>query len=78
MKCPNSKTLQKDHKRMTQQVSERHKTINTRFKNWGILRDKYCHNINDHGDVVVALGVIIQLTIEHGKPLYRVEYNNVN
>ena len=70
VKCPNSKTLRQEHQRMTQQVSAWHKTINARFKYWGILQQEYRHDIDDHGDVVVALGVIIQLTIEHGKPLY--------
>jgi hypothetical protein len=73
VKCLNSKTLRKDHKRMTWQVSAWHETINARFKYWGILHEKYRHNINDHGDVVSALSVIIQLTIEHGEPLYNVE-----
>ena len=78
VKCPNSKTLRKDHKRMTRQVSAWHETINARFKYWGILRQVYRHDIDDHGDVVVALGVIIQLTIEHGEPLYNVEYDDIN
>ncbi len=63
---------------MTQQVSARHETINARFKYWGILEEKYRHDIDDHGNVVVAVGVIIQLTIEHGKPLYEVKYDDIN
>ena len=78
VKCPNSKTLRKEHQQMTRQVSARHETINARFKYWGILEEKYRHDIDDHGDVVVAVGVIIQLTIENGEPLYKVEYDDIN
>ncbi len=78
VKCPNSKTLRKEHRRMTRQVSARQETINSRFKYWGILRQVYRHDIDDHGDVVGALGVIIQLSMEHGEPLYKVEYDDIN
>ena len=78
VKCPNSKTLRKEHRRMTRAVSARHETINARFKYWGVLRQVYRHDINRHGDVVGALGVIIQLTVEHGEPLYAVEYDDIN
>ena len=78
VKCPNSRTLRREHKKMTRQVSARHETINTRFKFWGILKQVYRHNIEDHGDVVYALGVIIQLSVEHGEQLYRVDYNDID
>lgn len=78
VKCPNSKTLRKEHRRMTHQVSARHETINARFKFWGILKQVYRHDIDDHGDVVSALGVIIQLAVANGEPLYSVEYDDIN
>jgi len=38
----------------------------------------YRHDIDHHGDVVGALGVIIQLSVEHGERLYAVEYDDIN
>jgi hypothetical protein len=78
VKCPNSKALRKEHRRMTRAVSARHETINARFKFWGILKQVYRHDIHRHGDVVGALGVIVQLSVEHGERLYTVEYDDIN
>jgi len=78
VKCPNSKTLWRDHRRMTHLVSGRHETINNRFKFWGILKQVYRHNIIRHGSVVRAIGVITQLDINNGVRLYNVEYDDIN
>ena len=78
VKCPNSKTLRRDHRRMMHLVSGRHETINNRFKFWGILKQVYRHNIIRHGSVVRAIGVITQLGINNGERLYNVEYNDIN
>jgi hypothetical protein len=78
VKCPNSKTLRRDHRRMTHLVSTRHETMNARFKFWGILKQVYRHDIEQHGDVMNAIGVLIQLSVENGEPLYSVEYNDID
>lgn len=77
VKCPNSKMLQKELQRMIQQESVHNETMDAWFKFWGILKQVYRHNIDHHGNVISALGVIIQLSVENGKPLYSVDYDDI-
>ncbi len=53
----------------------------TRIGNWRGMKESAAsisNNIDD-GDVVVALcAIIIQLTMEHGKQLNNVEYDDMN
>ena len=50
----------------------RHETVNGRFKNWGILKQVFRHNVNKHGFVFNAIANITQLDIENGHPLFPV------
>ena len=43
----------------------------------GIPKQVYRHDINDHGDVVSSLSVIIQLSVANGEPLYSVDYDDI-
>jgi hypothetical protein len=61
---------------MQGRVRVRHKTLNWRLKNWGILSQVYRHNIMWHGNVFRACAVVTQLTIENGEPLFEVEYKD--
>ena len=61
---------------MQGRVRVRHETLNGRLKNWGILSQVFRHDIRRHGDVFRACAVITQLTIEHGEPLFVVEYGD--
>ena len=55
---------------------QRQGTVNTRFKQWGILRQTYRHDLVDHRDVFGAIVVLMQLEIQNGEPLFSVEYND--
>ena len=45
----------------------RHETVNTRFKDWGILKNKYTLEEDKHRTVFYAIAVITQIEIVHGR-----------
>jgi hypothetical protein len=53
-------------------VRARHETVNSRLKNFEILKQVYRHDLLDHADVFRAAAVLIQLAIENGEPLFQV------
>jgi hypothetical protein len=55
---------------------QRQETVNKRFKQWGILRQTYRHDLVDHRDVFGAIVVLTQLAIQNAEPLFPVEYND--
>ena len=57
-----------------QKVHSCHETVNSLFKQWGILQNRYCHSLRKHGDIFCAVAVITQLQIENGNPLFHVNY----
>ena len=57
-------------------VRRRHETINKRFKQFGVLKQVYRHDLRDHGDVFRSVAVITQLAIDNGEPLFAVEYED--
>ena len=61
---------------MQGRVRVRYETLNGRLKNWGILSQVFRHDIRRHRDDFRACAVITQLTIEHGEPLFVVEYGD--
>ena len=44
----------------------RHETINRRFKEFGILGNRYHHEEHKHGEVFLCIAVLIQIDIEEG------------
>ena len=53
-------------------IRMRHETINKRFKEWGIFRQRYHHSELCHGSVFKALAVLIQLDIEDGCNIWNI------
>ena len=53
-------------------VRGRHETVNKRFKQFGILRRIFRHNVNKHQPAFAAVVVITQLSLENGEPLFAV------
>jgi hypothetical protein len=51
-------------------IRGRHETANARLKIFGILNQKYRHDIKDHAFVFRAVAVLTQLSIESGEPLF--------
>ncbi len=60
---------------MQSRLRAHHETCNKRFKQWGILKQIYCHDLIDHHDVFSAVVVLTQLSFESGDTLFSVEYN---
>ena len=73
VKCPKNDVNPVENLKMQGSVRARHKTLNGRLKNWGILSQVFGHNIRRHGDVFRAFAVITQLTIGNGEPIFEVE-----
>ena len=78
VKCPASIAEPVERAAMTQRVRSRHETVNKRFKQWGILRQVFCHDLANHRNVFAAICVVTQLAIENGEPLFEVHYDDDN
>jgi hypothetical protein len=76
VKCPKNDVNSVKNLKMQGRVRAHHETLNGRLKNWGILSQVFRHDIRRHRDVFWACAVITQLTIEHGEPLFAVEYGD--
>ena len=77
VKCPAGFTNPEETLGMQSRVRQRHETVNKRFKQWGCLLNRFRHGIRKHGDVFRTVVVITQLAIENGKPLFDVEYEDM-
>jgi hypothetical protein len=53
----------------------RHKTVNKRFKQFGILKQKFRHRLERHQMVFRAVVVLTQLNINKGEVLFAVEFS---
>lgn len=53
----------------------RHKTVNRRFKQFGVLKQVFCHHIGVHRVVFASIVVINQLSVNNGKKLFQVDYH---
>jgi hypothetical protein len=77
IKCPGNDANPAENRAMQgRAVRARHKTLNGRLKNWGILSQVFCHHVMMHGDVFRVCVVVTQLTIQDGEPLFEVEYGD--
>ncbi len=78
VKCPKSFTNPAETEFMQQRVRNRQETVNNRFKNWGILRQRFRHaaNLCLHGDIFRAIAVLTQLSINNGEPLFSTGYRD--
>ena len=71
-KCPKSFVNPEECECMQQRVRNRQETINKRLKEWGVLRNMFRHvdKLHKHGNVVRALLVMTQISINLGKKLF--------
>ena len=61
---------------MQQRMRNRQETVNNCFKFWGILSQRYRHDITRHGEVFVSIVVITQLAINMGEALFSCGYKD--
>jgi hypothetical protein len=78
VKCPKSFASQEENLAMQQRVRNRQETVNNRFKMWGILRERFRHDLGRHGDIFRAIAVLTQISIENGHRLFDVHYDDSN
>lgn len=76
VKCPKSIAQREDTERMQSLVRRRQETINRRFKQFGVLRQRYRHDLRDHGDLFRCVALVTQLSIQNGEPLFSVDYRD--
>lgn len=60
--------------RMAAKVEARHETVNRRFRDFGMMRNRWTHGREKFSSAFRAVAVIVQLHIENGEPLFQVEY----
>lgn len=76
VKCPCSIAQRDDTDEMQSIVRRRHETVNKRFKQFGVLKQLYRHDIRDHGDKFRCVAIVTQLSIQNGEPLFSVDYED--
>ena len=76
VKCPKCIVHRRDAEQMQSIARRRHETCNKRFKQFGVLKQIFRHNIMDHGEVFRSVAVITQLSIQNGEPLFGVDYRD--
>ena len=76
VKCPNNDCNPKENLAMQALMRSCHETFNACLKFWGILGQKFHHDIRRQGSVFYACAMIAQLAIVNGKPLFEVEYGD--
>ena len=76
IKCPKGVANPEETKFMQSRVRSRQETINNRFKNWGILRQRYRHDIQRHGVAARSVMILTQLSIDNGDKLFSCGYRD--
>lgn len=57
-------------------VRARHETFNRRMKVWNVLGHRFRNDLSRHGIVFNAVAVIEQIKMEHGHPMFPVEWED--
>ena len=73
VKTPNSVTQRFDTDLQQSLVRRRQETINKRFKQFGVLKQIFRHDVRDHGKCFRSVAVVAQLSIQHGEPPFSVD-----
>ena len=75
VKCPKSISNRSECELMQTLVHRRQEHVNKRFKQWGILKQLYRHDITKQY-AFKSIAAITELIIENGEPLMDVEYQD--
>ena len=60
--------------RMAAKVEARHETVNRRFRDFAMMRNRWTHGRELFTSTFHAVAVIVQLHLENGEPLFQVKY----
>jgi len=71
-KTPGGLTSKSDKKaaKFRDRIRARHETVNARIKTFGVLKNRFRHQTENHGAFFRAVIVLTQLMIENGEPLF--------
>ena len=58
--------------RICSQVRTRHETVNKRFKQFGVLGQRFRHRLRKHGISFTAVANLAQLMIQNGHPHFSI------
>ena len=67
IKCPLSCINPVKIKNIQGRAKSLEKTVNRRFKDWGILKQVYCHEIPSHVEGMYTITINNQMAIDNGK-----------
>ena len=59
---------------MRSHVQAHHETCNGQFKQWGVLKQQFWHNLSKHSSCFHAIANIVQLSIKNGILLFAGNY----
>ena len=76
VKCPKCISNPVETEAMQQRIRNREETVNNRFKNWGVLRQRFQHALPEHGDMFRSVGVLTQVSIDNGENLFSTHYRD--
>ncbi len=76
IKCPAGFANPESTLFMQQRARNRQETVNKRFKDWGLLKQVYRHEMSSHGLAFRAIVVITQLAINAGEVQFEGGYRD--
>ena len=77
IRCPMSVTNPREMMKIQGGLRSRQETVNKGFKDWGVLKQVFCHYAGDHRNILHAIVVLTQMAIEGGERLFSREYRDV-
>ena len=79
VRCPAvCMTAIEEFERMESISRRRHETINKRFKQFGALKQVWRQRLMNHGKAFRVAATVTQLSIQHGEPLFDIDYVDPN
>ena len=76
VKTPGPLYMDEKYVAMKSNVASHHETVNKCLKQYNCLMQQFQHGIAKHAACFRGVAVLAQLAIEHGEPLYQVEYSD--
>ena len=75
VRCPGGIANHMFNEAAQSDVRHRHETVNSRFKEFNVLKQSFCGDIYTHGVYFAAVAVILQLNSLEGKKIWYTCYN---
>ena len=76
VKAPGPLYTDKKYIKMKKRAASRHETVNMRIKVFNCLTEKFRHGVPKHAICFRAVAVIVQLSIDCGEALFKVNFDD--